>query len=193
MASRCKWAQTDPQLMVYHDQEWGVPEYDSQTLFELMTLETFQAGLSWLTVLKKRPAFRLAFASFDFNVVANYDDKQLQLLLQNAAIIRNRQKIMATIDNAKTLVQLQAKQVTLSNLLWKYTNGQPLNHFRERDEAVSITEFVQPYVTEFKQLGFKRLGPTTMYSLLQAAGVVNDHELTCYRYKQIINFYENNC
>ncbi|MBW1605821.1 DNA-3-methyladenine glycosylase I [Lactobacillus sp. Sy-1] len=188
MVYRCEWAQKDPRLMSYHDHEWGVPEHDNQKLFELMSLEEFQAGLSWLTVLKKRDALRRAFANFDVSIVSNYGEQQFEQLIHDASIIRNRAKVQATIDNATGLVGLAEQGITLDGLLWSNTNQQPLNHFRKSGEDLDVSKFVMPYVNKFKHLGFKRLGPTTMYSFLQAAGVVNDHELKCFRYNEIINF-----
>ncbi|MHA8110880.1 DNA-3-methyladenine glycosylase I [Lactobacillaceae bacterium Melli_B4] len=188
MTNRCAWAVKDARSIQYHDQEWGVPEFNEQRLFETMTLEIFQAGLSWQTILKKRAALNQAFTNFDSTAVSQYDDKKFNELMNNAAIIRNRAKIQATIDNAKVIEQLHADQRTLSDCLWERTNRQPLNHLRDQADDLDVTQFVKPYLKTFKALGFKRLGPTTLYSFLQAVGVVNDHDLNCYRYKQILNF-----
>ncbi|MHA8138349.1 DNA-3-methyladenine glycosylase I [Lactobacillaceae bacterium Scapto_B20] len=189
MTNRCEWALNDTLSMQYHDQEWGLPEHDERKLFEAMTLEIFQAGLSWQTILKKRAALNSAFANFDSRLVSQYDEEQFNKLMNDATIIRNRAKIEATINNASVIEKLHANHQTLSNILWTKTNNQPLNHLREQDDDLNVSQFVAPYLKTFKTLGFKRLGPTTMYSFLQAVGVVNDHELNCVRYKQILNFY----
>ncbi|MEJ6400380.1 DNA-3-methyladenine glycosylase I [Nicoliella lavandulae] len=193
MVVRCKWAEKDALSMSYHDHEWGVSEFDAHRLFELLTLEIFQAGLSWTTILKKRTAFRTAFANFDFNVVSKYGSHEFEALLNNASIIRNRAKIQATIDNAKAIVRLTNSGMSLVDLTWQPTHYHPLNHFREQAEQLDVSQFLKPYLAQFKQHGFKRLGPTTMYSFLQAAGVINDHQINCYRYKQIVNIKINDC
>jgi DNA-3-methyladenine glycosylase I len=157
---RCAWGDSTPDYRVYHDEEWGRPVGDDTRLFEKLCLEGFQSGLSWLTILRKREAFRAAFAGFDFHAVARYTDADVERLLQDAAIIRHRGKIEATIDNARRAVELTDGGTTLADLVWSY------------DDAAALAK-------ELKRRGWRFVGPTTVYAFMQAMGLVNDHEPGC--------------
>lgn len=181
--SRCWWAGDDPQYIHYHDTEWGRPVYDDVRLFEKLCLEGFQAGLSWLTILRKRENFRAAFAGFDFEKVARFTDADIERLLQNEGIIRHRGKIEATINNAKMTCKLIDEVGTLSDYLWRF---QPDLQMRPtRMDYVAIKSMTQASESvalskDLKKRGFKFVGPTTMYALMQAMGMVNDHVEGCH-------------
>lgn len=181
--NRCKWVKDydDADLMVqYHDNEWGKPLYDDQKLFELLCLEIYQAGLSWRTVLNKRESFRVAFHNYDINAVAQMTDGDLEGLMTNTAIIRNRLKLRATVANAKAIIILQKSGTSFSDWLWNYVEGQPIDHHinnavdRPTQDELSIL-----IAKSLKKNHFKFVGPTTVYSFLQSAGLVNDHEISC--------------
>ncbi|HJE44405.1 DNA-3-methyladenine glycosylase I [Levilactobacillus namurensis] len=180
MTTRCTWAQSAPKNMQdYHDQEWGRPQHDNQALFELLCLETFQAGLSWQTVLNKRPAFRRAFQGFAIAKVAAMTAADLERLLQDPAIIRNRLKLSAAIHNAQVLMDWPAGS-DFSTWLWAFVGNQPIRHrWTASDQVPATTDLAQHISREMKRRGFKFVGPTIVYSLLQAAGLVNDHLVTC--------------
>lgn len=184
--TRCSWAQNKNTLMQqYHDTEWGRPCFSDQQLFELFSLEIMQAGLSWQTILNKRQALRQAFADFDYQQVRFFAAKVPELL-QNAAIIRNRRKITAIINNAQIIAQLHAKHQTFAAYLWQFVGNQPIqHHFTSNREIPASDTLSQKISRQMKKDGFKFAGPVVVYSLLQAAGLVNDHETNCFLYKQI--------
>lgn len=179
---RCVWAETDNQLMQhYHDQEWGTPCHDDRKLFELLSLEIMQAGLSWQTILNKRAAFKDALADFDVNQL-QYFEPQLPTLLTNAGIVRNRRKLLAIIHNAQVVAQLQAGGNSLTAYLWDFVNGAAIvHHYQAHDQIPSSDVLAQKISRQLKQVGFQFTGPVVVYSWLQAAGLINDHELGCFR------------
>jgi DNA-3-methyladenine glycosylase I len=177
---RCEWCGTDPLYVKYHDEEWGKPVYDDDTLFEFLILETFQAGLSWITVLRKRENFRKAFDNFNYKKVAKYDDKKVEELMQNEGIIRNRLKIKAAITNAHAFMQIQKEFGSFSNYIWGFVNGKPIvNNFVSIKELPSSTPLSDKISKDLKKRGFKFVGSTVMYAHMQATGMVNDHIMGC--------------
>ena len=179
---RCNWAGDDPLYITYHDTEWGVPEYDSRALFEKLVLDGFQAGLSWITILRKRDNFRAAFAGFDPNVIAAWGDPDVDRLLADPGIIRHRGKIEATITNARAWQAIEADQ-GFSSFLWSYVNGRPLiNHWVTQADVPAQTPLSQQVSKDLKKAGFKFCGPTIVYAFMQACGLINDHITTCHRY-----------
>ncbi len=173
-------------MIAYHDKEWGVPVHRDRKMFEFLVLETFQAGLSWRTVLHKRAAFRSAFANFDFHRVARYTNRDLQRLLKNSAIIRNRQKIVAAVNNARRVIEIRKEYGTFSNYLWKFVGGRPIrNQWRKLHHLPAITPLAATVAADLKKRGFQFMGPTVVYAHLQATGLVNDHLVNCFRYPQV--------
>ena len=178
---RCIWASGDSDIYrKYHDNEWGVPVYDDAKLFEMLVLESFKAGLSWLIILKKREAFRAAFANFDPLQVAKFGESKVQELLGNAGIVRNKAKIIATINNAKIFLALQEEFGTFSDYLWRFTDHKVIKN--QDDWLPTKTALSDQLAKDMKQRGAKFFGSVIVYAYLQAVGVVNDHELGCYRY-----------
>lgn len=178
---RCFWVDENSQIYKdYHDKEWGVPKYDDNELFELLILESFQAGLSWITVLKKREAFRKAFDNFDVNKVSNYDENKINELLNNEGIIRSKNKILSTILNANIFISIQKEFGSFSNYIWKFTNGKVIKNKNDKFEV--STPLSDEISKDLKKRGMKYVGTVIIYSYLQAAGIVNDHETTCFRY-----------
>ena len=183
---RCKWSGQDPLLLAYHDEEWGVPVHNDNKLFEMLVLESMQSGLSWLTILRKRKAFQTAFRQFDPVKVAKFDAKEVEALLANAEIIRNRAKVDATIANARATLRAQEKYGSLDTFLWRVVDGKPLVRPRTgHDPLPAKTAESERLAKECKENGFRFVGPTVAYSLMQAVGMVNDHDLTCFRYKEV--------
>lgn len=183
---RCGWCVGDSLYEVYHDQEWGVPVYDDDTLFEFLILETFQSGLSWITILRKRENFRKAFDHFDYKKVANYKQVKIDTLLQDAGIIRNKLKINATITNAQAFIKVQDEFGSFSNYIWKFTNGKPIkNKLKNHKQAPATTELSDAISKDLKKRGFKFVGSTVIYAHMQATGMVNDHEVGCFRYHEV--------
>ncbi|SMS15039.1 DNA-3-methyladenine glycosylase [Levilactobacillus zymae] len=179
MVTRCPWAEQSPSLQRYHDTEWGRPLHDNQRLFELLCLETYQAGLSWQTVLNKRAAFQRAFYHYDLAQVAAMTPADLARLQQDASIIRNRLKLAATVNNAQVILHWPAGS-DFSTWLWAFVGGQPIrHHFTVADQLPATTDLARLISREMKKRGFKFVGPTTVYSFLQAAGLINDHLVTC--------------
>lgn len=176
---RCAWASDSAEMLVYHDKEWGVPKQKVSELFECLTLEIFQSGLSWSTVLRKREAFIDDFYDFDVEKISQFNDEDLERLMNDEAIIRNRAKIIATIQNAKACMNNDLVQLTWEPFDFMQMDG--LNDNNKND----IKEFIKPYVKRFKDAGFKRVGPTTLYSYFQSVGVINDHEIDCFRHKEL--------
>ncbi len=177
--SRCDWVGHENLYISYHDDEWGVPEYDSRTLWEKLILDGFQAGLSWITILKKRENFRQAFAGFDPNVIADWGETDVQRLLGDAGIVRHRGKIEATIGNAKAWQAIEARE-GFDRFLWDYVGGKPLqNRFKTIADVPAQTPLSVQISKDLKAAGFKFCGPTIVYAFMQAVGMVNDHVLTC--------------
>ncbi len=183
---RCEWAGNDPLYNDYHDKEWGVPLYDDEQIFEFLILETFQAGLSWITILRKRENFRKAFDNFSFNKIAGYDDQKVEELLQDAGIVRNRLKVLATISNAQAFIKIRQEFGTFSKYIWAFTGGKPIvNNFRSISELPARTELSDKISTDLKKRGFKFVGSTVIYAHMQATGMVNDHLVHCFRYCEL--------
>jgi DNA-3-methyladenine glycosylase I len=181
--TRCRWATHSDLEQEYHDSEWGVPNYDDRHLFEMLVLEGAQAGLSWLTVLKKRESYREAFDGFDPVKIAEYDDSKRSELLSNPGIIRNRLKVDATIQNAKVYLALTEKHGSFSNYIWGFVDGRPIiNEFKTLNDVPAETEISKQMSKQLKKDGFKFVGPTICYAFMQAVGMVNDHTTDCFRY-----------
>ena len=184
---RCTWAKR-PEEIKYHDEEWGVPEYDDKKLFELLILESFQAGLSWLTILKKREYFREAFDNFDYNKIADYSTNKINLLLNNPNIIRNKKKIESTINNAAVVKQIQMEYGSFKNYFWSFTDYTPIvNKWKNASEVPAKTSLSDKISKNMKKKGFTFFGSTICYSFMQAVGMVNDHEMDCFRYNELLN------
>ena len=184
---RCPWCLGSDRYKAYHDLEWGRPVRDEQKMFEYLILETFQAGLSWITILNKRDNFREAFFDFNAEKIARMDDKDVDRLMQNAGIIRNKQKIQAAIHNAKVLKAMHHRDERLVDVLWSYLDGKPLNMRRtSMEELPAVTELAATISKDLKKLGFKFIGPTTMYAHMQASGMVNDHLVSCPAYEECL-------
>lgn len=176
--NRCKWVNKNNKLYIeYHDNEWGIPSYDDNYLFEMLLLESFQAGLSWECILNKREAFRKAFDNFNYKKIANYDDKKINELLNNKDIIRNRLKIKAAINNAKAFVEIQKEYNSFSKYIWSYTEGKTI--INKDDIFKSTSELSDKISKDLKKRGMTFVGSTIIYSYLQAIGIINDHELKC--------------
>ncbi|GHB28458.1 DNA-3-methyladenine glycosylase I [Salinicola rhizosphaerae] len=179
---RCAWAQSHPLNASYHDEEWGVPEYDSRALWEKLILDGFQAGLSWLTILKKRDAFRVAFDGFDPDIIARYDEHDVERLLSNAGIIRSRSKIEATIGNARAYLAMRDSGEDFSEFLWGMVGGRPIqNVIPAGTHAPTQTPLSLQISKALKQRGFKFVGPVIVYAWMEAVGMVNDHDEACHR------------
>jgi DNA-3-methyladenine glycosylase I len=191
MLKRCFWAETDdPLYLAYHDREWGVPVHDDRLLFEFLILEGAQAGLSWYTILKKRPNYLLAFDDFNPQRVAQYDEQKVSELLANPGIIRNRLKINAAIRNAQALIKIQEDFGSFDAYIWQFTAGKPIvNSWTSGREIPAETEVSRQMSKDLLQRGFRFVGPTICYSLMQAVGMVNDHTTDCFRYTEIIELY----
>ena len=186
---RCPWCEGLDIYERYHDQEWGTPLHDENKHFEFLLLETMQAGLSWLTILKRRENYRQAFANFDPNVVAKFDSAKVEALMQDAGIIRNRKKIESAINNAARFLDVQAKFGSFDQFIWGFTDGKTIkNQWVSIKEVAPTTELSDLVAKELKRLGFKFVGSTTIYAHLQAIGVVNDHLIDCFRYNQVSEY-----
>jgi DNA-3-methyladenine glycosylase I len=181
---RCAWVpENDPQYVAYHDEEWGVPLHGDQELFELLTLEGAQAGLSWSTILRTREGYRRAFAGFDPEAVARFGKKDVERLLADTGIVRNRLKVESTVANAKAVLELDGG---LDNLLWSFVGGEPrVNAWRTLAEIPAETDESRAMSKELKRRGFRFVGPTVCYAFMQAAGLVNDHTVDCFRYAEV--------
>lgn len=183
MTKRCGWARTDLSI-AYHDQEWGVPSHDDRLLFEFLILEGAQAGLSWETILRKRDNYREAFDNFDVAKVAKYDQKRVDRLLQNEGIIRNRLKIAAAIQNARAFLKVQQEFGSFDKYLWGFVNNKPIK--RKRGALVPVNSPLSDSLSkDLTQRGFKFVGTTICYSFMQAIGLINDHDSTCFRFRQV--------
>jgi DNA-3-methyladenine glycosylase I len=183
---RCGWCEGDLLYEDYHDKEWGIPLFDDRLLFEFLTLETFQAGLSWITVLRKREYFRKAFDSFNYQKIATYNTKKVATLLSNRGIIRNQLKIEATIKNAQTFMLVQKQYGSFSSYIWGFVSGKPIiNRYKTLKQVPAHTPLAEKISKDLKQKGFKFVGPTVVYAHMQATGMVNDHLIDCYRHSEI--------
>jgi DNA-3-methyladenine glycosylase I len=179
--TRCAWCEKDDLYRDYHDNEWGKPVYDDDKLFEFLILETFQAGLSWHMILKKRENFRKAFANFDYKVVAAFDDYEIEQLLKNEGIVRNKLKIKATITNAIAFMKVQEEFGSFSNYIWGFTNGKTIENNRKLMKEVPATTTLSDEISkDLKKRGFKFVGSTVVYAHMQATGMVNDHVEECW-------------
>ncbi len=184
--TRCAWPGVDPLYVAYHDREWGVPVHDSRELWEYLNLEAFQAGLSWITVLRKRDNFRAAFSAFDPDKVARYGEREVLRLLGDAGIIRSRAKIIATIGNARAYLDMREQGVDFSRWAWAFTAGVPVQNRRaRRGDVPAVTPVAAEISKALKSKGFKFVGPTIVYAWMQAVGIVNDHLITCFRHREI--------
>lgn len=180
--NRCSWCEKDELYKDYHDNEWGKPVYDDPTLFEFLVLETFQSGLSWHTILKKRENFRIAFDAFDYKKVAVYDETKVQDLLLDAGIIRNKLKIRATISNAICFIKVQEEFGSFSNYIWKFIDGKPVENNRNTISDIPATTPLSVVISrDLKARGFKFVGSTVVYAHMQATGMVNDHVASCWK------------
>ena len=189
---RCSWCGQDELYCRYHDEEWGVPVYDDRKHFEFMVLESAQAGLSWLTILRKREAYRTAYAGFDPQVVADYGEAQIKELLENPGIVRNERKIRASLNNARRFLEVQEAFGSFSDYLWAFVGHRPVvNAWQQEREIPAQTALSVAISKDLKQRGFQFLGPIIIYSHLQATGLVNDHVVDCFRYRELVNREKN--
>ncbi len=183
---RCSWCGTDPLYVAYHDTEWGKPVYDDDTLFEFLILETFQAGLSWITVLRKRENFRRAFDSFDYKKIAGYSEEKIASLLEDSGIIRNKLKVRATVTNAQAFMEVQKEFGSFSDYIWGFVKGKPIkNKFKSMPQIPGNTALSDALSKDLKKRGFKFVGSTVVYAHMQATGMVNDHVMDCFRYEEV--------
>jgi DNA-3-methyladenine glycosylase I len=180
--TRCEWAGTDPLMVAYHDDEWGVPTHDDAALFELLTLEGAQAGLSWRTILNKRGGYRAAFAGFDVDRVARFTDDDIDRLVGDASIVRHRGKIESTVANAKAIQSVQQEFGSFDAYVWHFVDGTPIvGEYEDLGQLPAVTDESIALSKDLKRRGFRFVGPTTVYAFMQAAGLVDDHVLTCFR------------
>ncbi|MFS4468723.1 DNA-3-methyladenine glycosylase I [Maribacter sp. 2210JD10-5] len=183
---RCGWCVGDALYEAYHDEEWGTPVKDDATLFEFLILESFQAGLSWITILKKRKNFRKAFDNFDYKKIATYNQSKIDSLLEDAGIVRNKLKINATVANAKAFLEVQKEFGSFSNYIWDFVDGKPIkNSFKNYKDAPANTPLSDAISKDLKKRSFKFMGSTVVYAHMQATGMVNDHETSCFRYHEV--------
>ena len=184
--SRCAWCGDDPEYVDYHDNEWGVPVYDDQTLFEFLLLEGAQAGLSWITILKRRDNYRKAFSGFDPTRVARYDRRRVERLLGNEGIIRNRLKVESAVKNARAFLKIQQEFGSFSEYQWGFVGGKPKqNRFETMSDIPAQTADSVAFSKDLKKRGFSFVGPTIVYAHMQAVGMVNDHVVSCFRYRAL--------
>ncbi|WP_405293921.1 DNA-3-methyladenine glycosylase I [Algibacter sp. Ld11] len=183
---RCRWCEGDTLYEAYHDEEWGVPVYDDSTLFEFLILETFQAGLSWITILRKRENFRKAFDNFDYKKIAAYNQNKIDDLLLDAGIIRNKLKVKATVTNAQAFIKIQEEFGSFSKYIWAFVDGKPIkNSVDYYKNAPANTVISDALSKDLKKRGFKFVGSTVVYAHMQATGMINDHETKCFRYSEV--------
>lgn len=184
--TRCAWPLNDALMIVYHDTEWGVPVHDDHKWFEFIVLDTFQAGLSWKTILHKRENFRKAFDDFDFEAVARYDTARINSLLEDTGIIRNRLKILASISNAQAFIRIREKFGSFDNFIWNFVNGKPITNQWTMLSQIPVTSPESDEMSKaLKKHGFKFVGSTTCYAFMQAGGLVNDHTVNCFRHQKV--------
>ena len=183
---KCGWCVGDDLYEAYHDQEWGKPVYDDATLFEFLLLETFQAGLSWITILRKRENFKKAFDHFDYKKIANYNEAKLEALRNDAGIIRNKLKIKSVVTNAQAYMKIQDEFGSFSKYYWEFVEGKPIkNTWQHYKEAPANTPLSDKLSKDLKKRGFKFVGSTVIYATMQATGMINDHDVTCFRYNEV--------
>jgi len=183
---RCSWPKDDPLYLAYHDHEWGVPEFDDRALYEKLVLDGFQAGLSWIIILRKRENFRRAFDGFAPEKIARYTPKKVERLLRDAGIVRNRGKIEGAVASARSWLDIQERSPGFSRLLWDFVDGKPkVNHFKTSRQIPAETPISRAMSKELAQRGFKYCGPTIVYAFMQAVGMVNDHLVKCYRHDEV--------
>jgi len=183
---RCSWCLGDPLYERYHDTEWGVPLREDTALFEFLTLECFQAGLSWITILRKRENFRRAFDEFDYKKIASYDQNKIESLLQDPGIVRNRLKVQAAISNARAFMEVQREFGSFAGYIWGFVGDRPIkNSWTEPGEVPATTPLSDQICKDLKKRGFKFVGSTVIYAHMQATGMVNDHQTHCYRYEEV--------
>lgn len=183
---RCGWCVGDDLYEAYHDQEWGTPVYDDETLFEFLILETFQAGLSWITILRKRENFRKALDNFDYKKIAKYEQSKIDSLLQDSGIIRNKLKVKATVTNAQAFMKIQKEFGSFSKYIWNFVDGKPItNKLASYKDAPANTPLSDTISKDLKKRGFKFVGSTVVYAHMQATGMVNDHQIDCFRYNEV--------
>jgi DNA-3-methyladenine glycosylase I len=186
MTEGCTWYGEDSFYKAYHDEEWGVPIYDSRALYEKLILDGFQAGLSWITILRKRKNFIAAFDGFNPELIARYDDVKIESLMQDAGIVRNRAKILGTIAGARLFLEIEEKEDGFSHLLWNYLDGKPLqNSWTSMSQVPAETTLSQAISKDLKKRGFKFVGPTIVYAFMQAVGMINDHVVSCPRHTEV--------
>ena len=184
--TRCGWAGGDPLYVAYHDREWGVPVHDDRTLFEFLVLEGAQAGLAWITILRKRPAYRAAFAGFDPEAVARFDARRVRALLRDPGIVRNRAKVEAAVANARAYLEVQREFGSFDAYIWRFTDGRPLrNAWETLRQVPAQTRASEAMSKDLKARGFRFVGPTICYAHMQATGMVNDHLVGCYRRREV--------
>jgi len=184
---RCAWAGSDPLYVKYHDLEWGIPVHRDRKLFEMLTLEGAQAGLSWLTILRKRENYRAAFDRFDPQKVARYDRRKVERLLQDAGIVRNRAKIESTVANAKAFLAIREEFGTFNRFVWRFVDGEPkINRWRSMKQLPAKTDESSAMSKELRKRGMNFVGPTICYAFMQAVGMVNDHTTDCFRYNELV-------
>ena len=184
--TRCWWAGDDPLYVAYHDEEWGVPVHDDRKLFEMLILEGAQAGLSWITILRRRETYRLAFDGFDPEKIARYDDRKKAALLQDEGIIRNRAKVDAAVQNARACLEIQAREGSLDRFLWQFVGGAPKqNRWKDKGQMLPETPESKAMSKELRKRGFTFVGPTICYAFMQAVGMVNDHLTSCFRHREV--------
>lgn len=186
MLARCEWAGDDPLYIMYHDEEWGVPVHDDQRLFEFLILEGAQAGLSWITILRKRENYRRAFANFNPRDVAQFDVPKQRILLQDSGIVRNRKKIEAAIQNAQAYLRVQGEFGSFDDYIWRFVDGAPVNNqWQSLADIPAQTPVSEAMSKDLKRRGFKFVGPTICYAFMQAIGMVNDHVVGCFRHREL--------
>jgi DNA-3-methyladenine glycosylase I len=184
---RCPWCGTDPLYRAYHDQEWGVPVHDDRRLFEMLILEGSQAGLSWITILRKRDNYRRAYAGFEPAAVAAFDERRMAALQDDAGIVRNRLKISAAVKNARAVLAIQERFGSLDTFVWQFVEGVPRhNHWQNLAQVPVVTPEAQAMSRELKKMGCTFVGPTICYAYMQAVGMINDHLVACYRHQEIV-------
>ena len=184
--TRCPWAGADPLYQRYHDTEWGIPAHDDRHLFEMLVLEGAQAGLAWITILRKREGYREAFDGFDPVAVSRYDGRRVARLLENEKIVRNRLKVRSTVGNAKAFLQIQDEHGSFDAYIWRFVDGHPkVNRWKRLGAIPADTPESQAMSKDLKRRGFKFVGPTICYAFMQATGMVNDHLVDCFRYEQL--------
>ncbi len=187
LKTRCGWAGDDPLYVAYHDEEWGVPVHDDQKWFELITLDGAQAGLSWITILRKRENYRKVYEHFDYRKIAEFDDNKIHELLANPGIVRNRRKIESSLNNARAFLDVQEEFGSFDAYIWQFVGGSPIiNAWKTLKDVPATTKESQAMSKDLKKRGFTFVGPTICYAFMQAAGMVNDHLVACFRYQELM-------